>query len=129
MMSRSLFFLLAAHATYACAAATSPITTLEDSTCPWRTVADVNSSYVQGYGSFALEHTTLSFVKVESATAQAVEDCGNQIKRNYALIIDAIQRPGGEVHKYKALVYVQSSIPIKLISIQAVVRPRPPSAN
>jgi hypothetical protein len=67
--------------------------------------------------------------KVESATAQAVDNCGNNIKRNYALVIDAIQRPGGEVHRYKAVVYVEESIPIKLMSLESIVRRPPLKAN
>jgi hypothetical protein len=122
----SLFLVLAAAlATVVACATANP----EDSTCPWRTVANVNDHYVQGYGSWALDHTFLSFQKVESATAQAVDNCGNNIKRNYALVIDAIQRPGGEVHKYKAVVYVEESIPIKLISLESIVRRPPPKAN
>ncbi|TVU51414.1 hypothetical protein EJB05_02845, partial [Eragrostis curvula] len=77
----------------------------EISICPWRTVAHVDDPSVQNLGKWA----------VESAKAQAVGNCENNINRIYDLIIHA---SNGD---YEAVVYViNRTEPQKVLSFKPV---------
>lgn len=118
-----MLIILVALATVVCAAA-SP-TTAAASTCPWRTVANVDYKYVQGFGRWAVEQQNahLNFNKVVRATSQAVGDCLNDMNHNYALNILASRRSGAGDDMFKAVVYVEREIvPVQLISFKSVNR-------
>ncbi|TVU51412.1 hypothetical protein EJB05_02842, partial [Eragrostis curvula] len=108
-MKTFMLILLAALATVLCAAS---LVTAAASTCPWRTVSNIDYKYVQNFGRWAVDQQNahLNFHKVESATAQAVGDCLNDMNRNYALNILASRRNGAGDDKFKAVVYVEREI-------------------
>ncbi|KAK3136354.1 hypothetical protein QOZ80_5BG0432520 [Eleusine coracana subsp. coracana] len=103
-MRTCTLLLVAVVVAYAMASAA----TAETSICPWKTVAHVEDPSVQSIGRWAVEQQhsgEMHFVKVESAKAQAVGDCDNNINRIYDLIINA-SNPGAGYSKYNAVVSV-----------------------
>lgn len=94
----------------------------QKSICPWRTVTHVDDPSIEFLGRWAVEqqHSVLRFNKVDSATAQAVGDCENNINRIYNLMIDASNAGSGN-GKYNAVVSViNRTEPQKVLSFKAV---------